>query len=110
MAQDIEQESIRQVIAIATGVISEQIGVIEGCRQLADLRHRVSPDNTDPDFMTVVAVDSSTDHLPLGEERRQWAPSALVEKDKEISEAAAFYREGVVAACRNLIERLDSLA
>jgi hypothetical protein len=38
----------------------------------------------DPDIVTIIGVDSETDHLPDPEHRKFWDPSALAEKDLEI--------------------------
>jgi hypothetical protein len=94
-----------QVIEIANKVLANQIGIIEGARELAHLRWQVTDDEFDPDFIPFVAVDSETDALPIGEERVYWASKVLVEKDQEIKEADDFYREKILAACRILIAR-----
>ena len=55
-----------------------------------------------PQWNIFVAVDSQSDHLPVGSVRDQWNAEALAEKDREISELEDLYRERVCDAARNI--------
>ena len=55
--------------------------------RLSALRHDVSRKDFDDDFMLFVAIASETDHLPVGEVRKQYSPDALQKADTEIEEA-----------------------
>ena len=57
--------------------------------------------------MAFAAIDSETDHLSVDRERRNWSVEAIERKDKEISEAEAFYKDMAFETCRKLIERFD---
>ncbi|MEI9961063.1 MAG: hypothetical protein WDM76_07975 [Limisphaerales bacterium] len=61
----------------------------------------------DPDIITFVAIDSSTDHLPIGEIRKLWNPEVLMQKDKEIAECENFYRAQAREACERLIKKVS---
>ena len=102
--QHIQKQKDR-VVEIANGVLVGQIGIIEGARELAHLRWKVTDDEFDPDFLPFISVDSETDALPIGEERAYWASHALAEKDQEIKRAEDFYREKILAACQILVVR-----
>ena len=52
-----------------------------------------------------VAIDSETDHLPIGPERLNWDADSLRARDSEIAEYEVAFREDVLAACKKLIER-----
>ena len=71
------------MVKIASAIIAGDIGIIEGARELALLGHEIA-DDFDSDFMPFVAIDSETDHLPVGKVRKFWSPEALRDKDKEI--------------------------
>ncbi len=50
----------------------------------------------------IIAIESETDHLPVGEVRKLWAPSTLKEKDVEISHAEELYRSDFLDICRRI--------
>ena len=91
-------------LAICEAVLGEEIGIIAASRRLKDCGHELF-DGRDEDFILFVVVDSETDHLPVDIERRNWSEEALKRKDAEIAEAEAFYKDNVMAACKQLIER-----
>jgi hypothetical protein len=71
---------------MAKNVLSGGVGVIEGCKQLADLAHSSVPDpHSDPDFGYCVALASDTDRLPTGSARQYWAHDALAREDRDIA-------------------------
>jgi hypothetical protein len=95
-------EAVRKARAIFAG----DLGVLEGCILLSSLAHNVVPDwRVDPDFVVFGAVASETGHLPLGSVRTQWSSEALARADLEIERYTEAVKEGVLVACRNIIER-----
>lgn len=86
-----------EVVRVAQGVLAGTIGVVEGSRRLASLGHELW--HHDTDFVPFVAIASETDHLPVGEARRQWAGDALNQKNAEIETAEKRHR---AAAARGL--------
>jgi hypothetical protein len=72
--------------------------------ELCALAHSVRADD-DPDFITFTAIDSESDHLPIGEVRREWAPDVLEKKDVEIRAVEDSWREGAFQAARNLLHK-----
>ncbi|HEX4343245.1 MAG TPA: hypothetical protein VH255_07630, partial [Verrucomicrobiae bacterium] len=54
--------------------------------------HGVGPDR-DSDLIYFIAVNSQTDHLPIGEVRQHWNPEELREKDIEIAAFETSERE-----------------
>ncbi|MGA9776787.1 MAG: hypothetical protein WBS33_00790 [Verrucomicrobiia bacterium] len=96
----------RKVVAAAQSILSGELGIIAGARQLCGLGHKIGAER-DPDFTFFVAIESESDHLPVGEVRQHWNPEALRAKDAEIASFEAFYREQAFEICRRLIERYD---
>jgi hypothetical protein len=94
----------------AAAVIEGHLGVIEGCRRLSSFAHDLVPDwRVDDDFVVFGAVDSETDALPVGAARQHWDQLALAREDKNIESAEATYKEAVVLACRNVLERFKDV-
>ena len=87
----------RRAAAIASEMLCGAMGMIEGSRSLASLRHEVEVPEDDPDFRVFIEI--------VGEERRQRASDAAEPKADEISAAEAHAREDGSEACRNLILR-----
>ena len=95
-----------KIVAVCESVLREEIGVIAGSRRLKSLGFEVFNDH-DADFMIFAVIDSETDHLPVGWERKNWSPEALKNKDQEIAEFESVCKEEAFKACRTLIQRLD---
>ena len=96
----------RKVVATAQSILSGELGVIAGARQLSGLGYQVGADR-DPDFTLFTGVDSESDDLPIGEVRKHWNPEALRAKDAELADYEARVRERVFEACRSLIQKYD---
>lgn len=85
-----------------------KMNVIEGAWRLSALRHDVSRKDFDDDFGLFVAIVSETDHLPIGEVRKQYSPDALRRADAEIAKIEKLYRAQVEVACEKLIARFSN--
>jgi hypothetical protein len=97
-----------KVVTICESILQGQTSIILGCRELLALRCEVDIDDNDTDFLTFAGIDSQTDHLPVGEEGKRWASSALAENDVEIQECERFFKDSAFQACRNLIDKFRS--
>ena len=96
----------REVVAVARDILSGTLGIVAGARRLAKLSHDLRLDR-DPDFIFFIGVDSETDHLPAGEVRHHWAADALRQKDEELRDCEASFRDGAFRVCQSLIQRYD---
>ena len=99
-------ESARaRVLKLAQAILSEEIGIIEGCRALVT---QFSPAGLrgDPDAMVVVGVESETDDVIIldGRVRNTGMPSD--------TSSAQVYIDGVrpvvMDACRSLVQKLTA--
>ena len=97
-----------EVVNTAQLIRDQRMNVVEGAWRLSILRHEVSQNNFDDDFMLFVAIASETDHLPFSEVRNKYSSDALRKADQEIEEIGKFYREQVEMACEKLIARFTS--
>jgi hypothetical protein len=101
-----EERAHREVVTVATAILDGSVGIIEGARQLSALAHDVVDDwRADSDFVVFGALDSSTDHLPIGRVREYWDPVALVDRDREVKRIETDARPKIEQACRNLLQR-----
>ena len=60
------------------------------------------PKDLEEDLTVFVAIDSETDHLPLGKVRELWSQAALERLEPEIAEAEAWAKEYGVRACEKI--------
>ena len=93
-----------KVVAICEAMLREEIGIIASSGRLTGLGFELFDDH-DEDFLTFVAIDSETDHLPVDFERQNWSVEALERKDKEIADYEANAKVDAFEACRKLIKR-----
>ncbi len=93
-----------RIVHVARLLLERNIGFLEGVRCLAELRHLVK-DPEDDVFATIRAIDSQTDHFPLGEVRKRTAEGALARMDGELEQFALRSSPELDRACVALIER-----
>jgi len=97
---------ISRILEIARAVVAGTGEIIGSARELAHLLRDIGLENEDKNLVQLfVAIDSETDHLPVGPERTNWNPDSLKARDSEIAEYQVAFREDVLAACKKLIER-----
>jgi hypothetical protein len=76
--------------------------VLEAVRQLVSLAHTDAVSELE-DRRFIIGLESETDHLPVGEVRKLWAPDALEEKDVQIARAEELYRADFLETCRRIL-------
>jgi len=90
-----------ELVAVATAMTAGEMNLIEGVRKITALRHDVeNPD--DEIFMPIRAIESETDHFPLGAARAQCAPDYLKRADEEMGRYLADAEADILAACREI--------
>ena len=76
--------------------------MIEASRELACLGH--APDVMNEEIHKVfVGACSETDHLPIGAVRDLRNPQVLEEKDREIADMEARWKDRILAACKSIL-------
>ena len=91
-----------ELIAVAEAMIEGKINLIEGVRKITTLRHVVgNPD--DKLFMPIRAIESETDHFPIGPARGQCAPDYLKQADEELERYLTNAKDDILAACREIV-------
>ena len=72
--------------------------ILEAVRELVSLAHTDAITN-EADRLLIIGIESETDHLPIGEVRKLWAPDALQRKDPEIARAEALWKAEFLDVC-----------
>ena len=97
-----------EIASLARLLLEGKIGICCASRQIRDLAWRNCDDPWKHEALKVfLAIDTETDHLPLGKERSVWEPAALLEKDEEIAKCDAFFREQAMSAAARLLEEQE---
>jgi len=92
----------RRAKEIAKAVLDGRTTVLEAARELVSVAHTDAIAELE-DRRFIIGVASETDHLPVGEVRKLWAPSALEEKDIEIARAEELYKADFLETCRRIV-------
>lgn len=91
-----------ELTGVAAAMLDGQMHLIEGVRKICSLRHAIGdPDNEV--FMPIRAIESETDHFPLGEIRTRCALEYLKRMDDEMQRYLADAKADILAACREII-------
>ncbi|MEQ8035955.1 hypothetical protein [Xanthomonas sp. WHRI 6106] len=98
----------RQAFEIASGILSGEVPILEGCHSLAGLRREVEVEDLDPDFLTFGMISSEIDALPIGSIRARWAPEALAELEPDMQSAIAWATLQALPACDSLVRRFGA--
>jgi hypothetical protein len=99
-ASEWERQRAKQ---IGAAVLDGRNTVLEAVRELCPLAHTDAIAD-EGDRTLVMAIESETDALPVGEVRKLWAPCALEAKDAEIARAEELYKAQVLEACKRIAE------
>jgi hypothetical protein len=91
-----------EIIELCSAMIGGSVDLIEGCRRLVSLRHQVKETDNEI-FFAVRAVDSETDHFPVGAMREQCSEDFLRKSDKEIAEYLEDATPSIISSCEEII-------
>lgn len=95
----------KKVAFLVSQVLVGKLSILEASRELSKLVYEIDVDERDEDFLIFIAIDSETEHLPIGEVRKMWSKEALWKKESEITNSEKWAREIGLKACRNLLSR-----
>lgn len=98
------ESEIHEIVSVANNILEGNIGSIEASRKLIALFYDAGLDNDD-DLAVFKALDSQTDHLPINKLRENYSSERLEEIDEEVKQYENFYRDAVMKASRNIIEK-----
>lgn len=99
-------EAVRiKISSTAKSMLEGELNFLYGVRILASLRNEIPGGMVDRDFLAFVAIDSETDHFPLGETCQHWDKQSLERLQPEIQEAEERARVFGSSACVSLLKR-----
>jgi|SRR5579862_3703025 len=90
---------------VAQAVLEGRTTVLEAVRDLVSLAYTDAIADVE-DRRLIIGIGSETDHLPVGEVRKEWAPYALKMKDVEIARCEELYRPRFLETCKRIAARL----
>jgi hypothetical protein len=99
-ASDWERQRAREV---TEAVMDGRTTVLEAARELVSIAHTDAIANEE-DRILIIAIESETDDLPIGEVRKLWAPYALEAKDAEIARCEELWKAQFIEACKRIVE------
>ena len=90
------------IVAVAQAMIAGQLDLIDGVRQITEMRHGLDDPNAEV-LIPIRAVDSETDHFPIGPVRAHYAPRQLESIDAEMQRYLADAKNDILAACADIV-------
>ena len=87
----------RQVRALAAGIVSGEVGVLQGSLRMTTLMHLLHA-NRDPDFRPFIELQWESSQLPIGKSRGNWDSAAFTNKDRYIASLEKDFRDRIIDA------------
>lgn len=99
-----KQEQARlELLEVANSMLGGKIHLIEGCRKICSLRHKVG-DADNQIFIPIRGVESETDHYPLGDARKICDQDYLKKIDAEMEQYIAEVKNTILQSCKEIIK------
>jgi hypothetical protein len=95
-------EKRAELVSTARAILDEDIHLIEGVRKICLLRHYVGDPGSEV-FMPIRAIESETDHYPLGKVRSEYAQDFLGKLDAEMRCYLEDAKVDIFEACKEII-------
>ena len=93
-----------KLLQTAQSMINGHINLIAGCRILTELRSQLDSAD-DRIFNCFQAVDSETDHIPIGDIREHYNQKFLEKADSELDDYLVKVQPAIIDACENLVKK-----
>jgi hypothetical protein len=95
----------RMAVQLATKALDGSMSAIVAVRALLPLLGRLGLPREDEIIETLVAIESETDALPVGHERREWASEVLRSRAADIASAEEWARNTGREAFNAVLQR-----
>jgi hypothetical protein len=103
--------SKQDIVAAAMQVVAGTLDPLEGCRRIVRQQCELTEEERqDPDFLTIVGIESETDSFPSDEVREHWQGQDLAELDRLKEEYLQRNRRWLVDACRAIALKFSTEA
>lgn len=91
-----------ELVGLANSMLAGEVNLIEGVRKMCSLRFAIGDPENDV-FIPLRAIDSETDHYPLGEMRARCADDYLRRMDTEMENYLEEARQDILDVCRDIV-------
>ena len=95
-----------ELVTVVTAMLEDRLNLIEGVRKICALRHQIG-DPENEAFMPIRAIESETDHFPLGKMRDQCDVNYLERMDAEMNRYLADAKQDILLACKEIICKMN---
>lgn len=92
-----------ELIVVAEAMLAGEADLLEGIRRICAFRFAIE-DPENEVFLALRAIDSETDHFPLGAMRATCSPEYLKRADDEVQTYLAGVKEGILQTCREIVD------
>lgn len=89
----------------AQEMLNENKNYLEGAIEIASLYHEAEIEKNDTDFNIFIGISSETDHLPIGEMRKNWSKEALENHEAEIQKTTKWAKDISLTQCKSLAKK-----
>lgn len=96
-----------ELVAVASGMLAENVNLIEGVRRICALRFEIK-DPENEVFLPIRAIESETDSFPLGAMRLYCNEEYLKRVDAELESYLVDARDDIMQACREIVCRFST--
>ena len=89
----------------AQEMINGNKNYLEGAVEIVSLYHEAEIEEQNKDFNIFIGIPSETDHLPIGEMRKNWSKEALEKHEAEIQETTKWAKDISLNQCSLLAKK-----
>lgn len=95
-----------ELVEVALSMLEGKMDLILGARKICHLRF-VLEETENAIFNTIVAIESETDHLPLGKMRSNCNADYLAKMDLEKEEYLLLVKADILMSCKKIISHFS---
>ena len=99
----------KDLVSTARAVLSGGMHPIAGIRQILSLSNAIG-DAGEEVFASLRAIDSETDHFPVGDQRSNWDPEILKRVDEEIRDYLEDAKGDIAEACNEVVKHYGQIS
>jgi hypothetical protein len=98
----------QEIVSVAARVLAGQMDPIEGCRWIVRHQSLLSEEQRrDAAILTLVGIESETDHFAVGAARQNWEPDALAQQDLRKAEYLHRIEPSLLEACKAIVAKFS---
>jgi hypothetical protein len=95
-----------ELVSVANAMLDGKMDLIEGVRRVCSLRFAIADPDNDM-FLSFRAIESETDHFPLGEMRSRCATDFLQRMDADMKYYLSDAKQDILNGCKEIIRILS---